>query len=86
MMVVGAADDLPCVPVVVDVAPPGQRLISDANAAFCRPLTQFIKIAGGPVDAAQSERRDIRTEAAVAVIVPRDHGRGAVCRGRSLWA
>src|SRR3546814_10432710 len=57
---VGAADDFPGIAVVVDMAAPGQRLVADPQAAFRRPLAQFMEILCRPVDAAERQRRDIR--------------------------
>ena len=57
--VVGSPDDFPGIPVIVDIASPRQRLEADAQAARVRPLSQFAKVVGGPVDAAERDRRDI---------------------------
>src|SRR3546814_12182172 len=54
----GAAHDLPGIAVVVDVSPPGKRLVADAQAAPRRALAQLVKVGGGPVDAAARQRRD----------------------------
>src|SRR5439155_8344162 len=51
--------DFPGIPVVVDIASPCQRLETDAQAARARPLSQFAKIVGGPVDTTERDRRDI---------------------------
>ena len=56
---VGAADDLPGVAMVVDVAAPGERLVADAQAAFRRPLAELAEIGGRAVDAAERQRRDV---------------------------
>src|SRR5829696_1060814 len=56
---VGAAHDLPGVAVVADVAAPGQGLVADAQAAFCRPLAELAEIGAGAVDAAERIRRNI---------------------------
>ena len=56
---VGAADDLPGVAMVVDVAAPGQRLVADAQAALRRALAELAEVGGGAVDAAERERRDV---------------------------
>lgn len=53
---VRAADDLPGVAVVVYMPPPGQRLVSDAKAAFRRQRAKFGEVIRRPVDAAQRVR------------------------------
>ena len=52
-LVVGAAHDFPGVAVIIDMPPPGQRLVADAQAAPRRPFAQFAEILGGPIDAAE---------------------------------
>src|SRR3546814_17077575 len=47
----GAAHDLPGIAVVVDVSPPGKRLVADAQAAPRRALAQPVKGGGGSVAA-----------------------------------
>ncbi len=59
---IGAAHDLPGIAVVVDMPSPGQRLVSDAQAARPRPLAQFVEIRGGPVDSAERGRRDVAAD------------------------
>ena len=57
--VVGAADHLPGVAVVVDVPAPGERLEADAQAALRRPLAELAKVGRRAVDAAERIRRDV---------------------------
>ena len=59
---VGAAHDLPGVAVVVDMAPPGQRLEGDAHAALRRALAELVEIGRRPVDAAEACRRDVAAD------------------------
>ena len=54
--VVGAADDLPGVPVVPDMPPPGKRLVTDAQIAPRRALSELAQIIGRSVDTAQGGR------------------------------
>ena len=56
---IGAPHDLPGIPVIVDIAAPGQRLEADAQAALGRALAQFAQVLGGAVDAAEREGRDV---------------------------
>jgi hypothetical protein len=49
---VGAPHDFPGIPVVVDVAAPGQRLEADAQSPRAGALAQFAEVVGGAVDAA----------------------------------
>ena len=58
--VVGAADDLPGVAMVVDVPAPGQRLEADANAAGGGPLPELAQVGGGAVDAAERNGGGVR--------------------------
>src|SRR5690606_32706615 len=51
-------DDLPRITMVVDVAAPGERLIADAKAALRSSLPKLAEIRGGPIDAAERQRRD----------------------------
>ena len=57
--VVRAAHDLPGDAIVVDVAPPRERLVGDAQAALCCTLAKLVQVGGGPVDAAKRRRRDV---------------------------
>ncbi len=41
---------------------PGQRLVADAQATLGSNVTQFAKIGGSAVDAAESKRRDVGTD------------------------
>ena len=54
-----AAHHFPGITVVVDMASPGQRLETDAQPAFGRALTQFMKIRRAAIDAADRLRRYI---------------------------
>ena len=56
---VGAADDLPGIAVVVDVTAPGERLEPHAHAALRGALTQLMEIRGGAVDPAEAFRRHV---------------------------
>lgn len=58
---IGAPHDLPGIAMVVDMAPPGQGLIPDAQAASFRALAQLTKIGGCSVDAAERSRRYVGT-------------------------
>ena len=57
---IGPANDLPGVTMIVDVASPGQRLVADAQPASRRPLAKFVKIRSRAVDASQRNRRNRR--------------------------
>jgi hypothetical protein len=48
--VVGPAHNLPGVPVIVDMPPPGERLERDAHPALCRAVSELVEIGGSPVD------------------------------------
>ena len=52
---VGPADDLPRVAVVVDEAPPGERLVADAQAPRRGPFAELAEIIRGAIDAAQRD-------------------------------
>ena len=56
---IGPANDLPGVAMVVDVAPPGQRLVADAQTASCRTFAKFAEIIRGAVDPAERKGRDV---------------------------
>ncbi len=60
--VVCAAHHFPGITVIADMAAPGQRLVTDAHAMFCRKLAELMEIGGGAVDAAERDRRDIRAD------------------------
>ena len=51
--VIGAAHHLPGITIIVDILGPGHRFITDSEAPFGRPFTQFAKIISQPVDTAQ---------------------------------
>ena len=53
MRVVGAAHDLPCVAVIVDVAAPAERLVPHAHAVLRGQIAQLAKILRHAVDAAE---------------------------------
>src|SRR3984893_13479545 len=57
--VVGAAHDLPCIAIIVDVKSPGERLEADAQTAPGSQLAEFAKIGGGPIDATERGRGNI---------------------------
>jgi len=50
---VRAAHYLPGIAVVVDMAPPSQRLEADAQLAFGRALAEFMKIGRAAINAAE---------------------------------
>jgi len=50
------SDDLPCITVIVDMAPPGKRLEADPNTEFPGDVAQFGKIRRASVNAAQTLR------------------------------
>src|SRR5690606_33806387 len=56
---VGAANDLPGVAMVVDVPTPRECLIADPDAESCRDLAELAEVAGRAVDAAQRGWRHI---------------------------
>ena len=56
---IGAADDLPGVAVVVDVAAPGESLVADAQTALAGALAELAEIVGRAVDPAERLRRDV---------------------------
>ena len=60
--VIRAADDLPGVAVIVDVAAPGQRLEPDADAAGGGALAKRAQVGGGAIDAAERDRRGVRAD------------------------
>jgi hypothetical protein len=60
--VIGAADDLPGVAVVVNMPPPGERLIADADAAFSGELAQFMKIGSGAIQSGKRVGRNIAAD------------------------
>ena len=60
--VVGAADDLPGVAVVADVAAPGERLEADADAAGAGAVPELAEVGGGAVDAAERDRGGVRAD------------------------
>src|SRR5258705_1673926 len=60
--VVGAAHDLPGIAVIVDVKPPGERLVADAQASRGGPFAQLSEIGGRAVDAAERGRRNIAAD------------------------
>jgi hypothetical protein len=59
---VGAAHHLPGVAVVVDMAPPRQRLEADAQFALGRTLAELMKIRREAIDAAEGIRRHIAAD------------------------
>ncbi|MCY1233727.1 hypothetical protein D9M72_462820 [compost metagenome] len=60
--VIGAPDDLPGIAMVADMAPPGERLVTDAQVPLRRPLAEFAKVGGCPVDASHCRRRHVRAD------------------------
>src|SRR6516164_105588 len=58
---IGAANDFPGIAVVVDMAPPGQRLESNFQAALGGAFAKFAEIGRRAIDAAARFRRDIAT-------------------------
>ena len=60
--VIGAADDLPGVAVVVDVAAPGQRFEADTDAAGLGALAERAQVGGGAVDAAERDGGGVRAD------------------------
>src|ERR1700676_4745319 len=59
---ISAPHDLPCIAVVVDVASPGQRLETDAQAVRSRELTQGVEIRCRAIDSADRGRRNIAAD------------------------
>src|SRR5215216_2157777 len=60
--VVGSADHFPGVPVVVDVAPPGERLIPDAQPPRRSALAELMEVSCRAVDAAERVLRDVAAD------------------------
>ena len=56
---IGAADDLPGIAVVVDVPAPGERLVADAQPALCSSFAELVEVGGRAVDPAERDRRDV---------------------------
>ena len=56
---IGAPHDLPGIAKVVDVAAPGQRLVTDTKAPLGRVLAELAKIVRGAVDAAERDGRHV---------------------------
>src|ERR1700750_199950 len=59
---IGAPHDFPGVAVVVDIAPPGQRLEADTQAPPGGALSELAQIVGGAVDAAKRVRRNVAAD------------------------
>jgi hypothetical protein len=57
--VIGPPHDLPGVAMIVDVPPPGQRLVADPEARAWRRVRRVREIRSSPVDAAERDRRHI---------------------------
>src|SRR5690606_20605884 len=55
--VVGPPHHFPGVPMVVDVPPPGERLVAHAQAAGAGTGAEFAEIGGGSIDATERLRR-----------------------------
>ncbi len=60
--VVCAANDLPGIAMIVDVASPGECFVAYAQAAPRRPFAKVVEVCGGAIDASQRHRRDIGTD------------------------
>src|SRR5262245_57069430 len=58
---IGAANRFPRIAVVIDVLSPGQGLERHAQAAFGRPLAEFIEVGGGAIDTAKAIGSNIAT-------------------------
>ena len=56
---VGSPHHFPGVTVIVDMAAPGQRLKTHAQAMLCRAFAKFAEIGGAAIDAAKGFRRHI---------------------------
>ena len=52
-------DDAPRVPVVIDVATPGERLVCDADAVLGCAISQFSQLTGGHIVVADGRCRDV---------------------------
>ena len=59
---VDLAHDLPCLTVILDVAPPGKRFEADAQAASCSPVTELTEVIDDTITLAERFRRDIRAD------------------------
>ena len=59
--VIGLLHDGPGLPVQVDMAPPGQRLVADLQPAACRALGQFPKLCGAAGRIVEGLRRGVGT-------------------------
>ena len=61
-LVIGAADDLPGVAIVVDVTSPGERLEADAHAMRSRKFAQGVEIRRGAINSPERGRRNIAAD------------------------
>ncbi len=56
------ANNFPGVAMIIDISPPGKRLIANLEPPFGRTLTQFMKIGRGAIDTAESCLRHVRAD------------------------
>ena len=52
IVMVGAPDDVPSVPVIVDMTAPGQRLVAHAQRPLFRAVSELVKVCRGALGAA----------------------------------